>query len=185
MAETAKENLLKLIAKLEAAVSEIPPAMFGHKEGYDEAEESDEDPAEMFHRDVGTQTTLPSQPQSPKIQYSVSTPLDEQTSRLTNLQTQLTFLVGESSSEGLETDSLSSTISSLRDYLDSLAFAVPGLGLGHGGFSSAGYTITGGMSRPHNVDDEIANVKAGIMGVKGVLLSARSFPRGVGVGKVK
>ncbi len=40
----------------------------------------------------------------------------------------------------------------------------------------------GGYGANKEADDEISRVKAGIRGVKGVLLSARSFPGGVRTG---
>lgn len=46
-----------------------------------------------------------------------------------------------------------------------------------------GYGAVGANAGDVN-DDEIARVKAEIRGVKGVLLSARNFPGGVGRGRV-
>jgi hypothetical protein len=61
----------------------------------------------------------------------------------------------------------------LREYLDGLAYVTPTYGFGGVG----SYAGTAGEK-----DDEISRVKAGIRGVKGVLLSARSFPGGVRAG---
>jgi hypothetical protein len=175
LAETTSSNLQKLINRLAGAVSEIPQSRSG-KTGFDEAEdeESDEDPTELFHRDIGVQTSLPatpslSRPASPAPQ---ATPLDDQTARLTSLTTSISELVQNSTSEGREVNDLSTTIGVLREYLDGLAYVVPSYGYG------VSYGLGG--SNVKDQDDEIGKVKASIRGVKGVLLSARSFP-GVGV----
>ena len=176
LAETTSENLQKLISKLEGVVSEIPAGknVKTEVEGEDE-EESDEDPTEMFHRDIGVQTSLPatpslSRPASPGPQLTL---LDDQTARLTSLNASISGLVEDSTVEGHETNDLSTTISILREYLDGLAFVPPSYGYG----TSYG-ALGGGNSK--DLDDEIGRVKASIRGVKGVLLSARSFPGGGG-----
>lgn len=58
----------------------------------------------------------------------------------------------------------------LREYLDGMAFVPPSYNFGYGG--------TNGVGKKEE-EDEISRVKLGIRGVKGVLLSARSFPGGV------
>jgi hypothetical protein len=56
----------------------------------------------------------------------------------------------------------------LREYLDGLAYVAPTYGYGVGGYA--------GLSQNNKEEDEIGKVKASIRGVKGVLLSTRSFP---------
>jgi hypothetical protein len=177
LAKTASGNLQKLINKLESVVSEVPLPKNGKMEvEREEDEESDEDPTEMFHRDIGVQTSLPaspslSRPASPGPQ---ATPLDDQTARLTSLHTSISGLTEGSTAEGHEVNDLSTTIGDLREYLDGLAYVAPTFGYG------SGYGVLGGSSAKDQ-DDEIGRVKASIRGVKGVLLSARSFP---GIGAV-
>lgn len=177
LAETTSENLQKLINKLESVVSEVPPTKSGRTEvEREEDEESDEDPTEMFHRDIGVQTSLPatpslSRPASPSPQ---ATPLDDQMARLTSLNTSISGLVEDSTAEGHEVNDLSTTIGILREYLDGLAYVAPTYGYG------GSYGGLGGSSAKDQ-DDEIGRVKASIRGVKGVLLSARTFPGGGGV----
>lgn len=60
----------------------------------------------------------------------------------------------------------------MREYCDELAYVQP----------ATTYGFSGGVGRAEEKDDEISKVKAGIRGVKGVLLSARSFPGGVRAG---
>lgn len=100
--------------------------------------------------------------------------LNDQTNRLSSLKTALQGLVEGSASEGSDVIELEGTIGILRDYLDGMAYVAPTYG--YGGVS--GYNA-GGYGASKDADDEISKVKAGIRGVKGVLLSARSFPGGV------
>lgn len=62
-----------------------------------------------------------------------------------------------------------------------MAFTPPTYSFGSQGYSGMVRDMVGGEGGKEELD-EIAKVRAGIRGVKGVLLSARSFPRGVGVG---
>lgn len=174
LAETTTENLQKLINKLESVVSEVPPPKNGTLEVEREEDgESDEDPTELFHRDIGVQTSLPtspslSRPATPGLQ---ATHLDDQTARLTSLNTMISGLVEGSTTEGHEINDLSTTIGILREYLEGLAYVAPTYGY------ASSYGGLGGSS-VKDQDDEIGRVKASIRGVKGVLLSARSFPGG-------
>jgi hypothetical protein len=172
LAETSKTNLSKLITKLEEQVSEIPPTHQHHKHGDEEEESEDEDPSEMFHRDIGVQTSPPSSRSSSPPSPTPHSTLEDQTSRLHSLKTNLSTLIEDSTSEGNDVSELESVIGVLREYLDGLAYVTPIYGFG-GVASYSGST---------EKDDEISRVKAGIRGVKGVLLSARSFPGGVRAG---
>lgn len=58
----------------------------------------------------------------------------------------------------------------LREVLDGMAYVAP---------SYYGFKYSGEASGRREEEDEIARCKAGIRGVKGVLLSARSFPGGL------
>jgi len=170
LAETASSNLQTLIRKIEGLVSEIPVSDGAHVNAEGEAESEDEDPTEMFHRDIGVQTEdAPSASLEP-VDLSEDT-LSQQTSSLTTLSTSLSSLLDDSTTEGSSTSDLTTTISILREYLDGLAYVAPSYGYGVGGYG--GFSGSQGKE-----DDEIARVKGSIRGVKGVLLSARSFPGG-------
>jgi len=186
LAETASTNLQKLITQLEGIVSEIPASIQKHGllEGEEkEDDESDEDPTEMFHRDIGVQTSMPtspspSRPGSPKPDSSAAI-LDDQANRLTSLKSTLQNLVDDSAREGHDVTELEGTIGELKEYLNGMAYVTPQYG-----YSSmvGGYNGSGGYGTSKDPDDEISKVKAGIRGVKGVLLSARSFPGGIRAG---
>jgi hypothetical protein len=176
-------NLTKLITRLENAVSEIPPETkpFNGVEEKDtsaEGGESDEDPTEMFHRDIGVQTSFSSKPPSRSSSPTRHSPENtdiatEQVDRLSNLKRSLEGLVEDSMSEGYDQQELDASIGVLRDYCDSLAYVAPPVyNYGVGGYSAA----------KDDKKDEISRFKAGIIGVKGVLLSVKSFPGGYSAG---
>lgn len=75
----------------------------------------------------------------------------------------------ESSARELDT-----RLDMLKDYLQGLAYTAPTFGYGGGGFMNGGRE-----ENRKEKEDEIAKLKREIRGVKGVLLSARSFPGGV------
>ncbi|KAH7407288.1 peroxisomal membrane anchor protein conserved region-domain-containing protein [Cadophora sp. MPI-SDFR-AT-0126] len=166
-ASTSKTNLDKLITQLEGLVSEVPASMRNKSLGEkDDESESDEDPAEMFHRDIGIQTSpFISRPSSPVD----TSPLTGHTARLQSLKSTLEGLVEDSSIEGVETVELEGKMGVLREYLDGLAFVRPSYSYGPGVYG-------GGGRSGKDDDDEIGKLKKEIRGVKGVLLSARSFP---------
>jgi hypothetical protein len=171
MASTASSNLSKLISKLKSVVSEIPPqkphpdAQNPQSTQYQD-EDSDEDPTELFHRDFGVQTSPPSSPRSHSP--SRADPITEQETRLKSLSSRISSLLDDSTSEGQEASDLTTIVAVLREYLDGLAYVAPTYGYGVGGYA--------GLSQNNKEEDEIGKVKASIRGVKGVLLSTRSFP---------
>lgn len=172
LASTASTNLTKLVTRLESMVSEIPPTLgHTHERKEEDESESDEDPTELFHRDIGVQTSLPpseagSRPSSP----APPSALADQTSRLKSLTGSLNGIVEDSKSEGYDIAELEATIGVLKEHLESMAYVTPSFNFGGGGFAAEG---------KKEVDDEISRVKMGIKSMKGVLLSARSFPGGV------
>jgi len=181
LAGTAQENLDKLIAKLEGMVSETPQSFLATpRQEESEEEDSDSDPTELFHRDIGVQTSLPASPSlsRPASPPPATTTLQEQISQISRITSHVTDLNEASTSEGQEVSQLSTCISILREYLESLAYVPPAYTLRSGGLYG-----TGQKNEP--VDDEIAKVRAQIRGVKGVLLSARSFPAGTWQGRVR
>ena len=182
LAGTAQANIDKLIAKLQEMVSETPQSFLAAPQQEEsEEEESDSDPTELFHRDIGVQTSLPTSPSlsRPASPSPATTTLEEQASRISRITSHITDLDESFTSEGQEVSQLSTCISILREYLESLAYAPPSYTYGGGG-------LYGGTSqKSETVDDEIAKVKAQIRGVKGVLLSTRTFPAGTWQGRVR
>lgn len=171
---TASTNLQTLVKKLESVVSEIPPSahtqaglLYGKK---DWENDSDGDPTELFHRDIGIQTSGPSTPQAPLSSlssFTESTPAPSQATRLTQLHISLSEILASSNSEGETVDDVYTDIKVLKNYLDDLANEP----------MFYGYSNQYGNNRKEDrKNDEITKVKDGIRSVKGVLLSTRSFP---------
>lgn len=97
-----------------------------------------------------------------------------QTSRLTTFQTTLSSVLEDFTYEASAAEELETRMSMLKEYLQGLACPPtptvdfpPGFGFGIG------------IGDDKHVDDGITSVKKEIRGVKGLLLSARSFPGGV------
>jgi len=183
----ASEHLLTLNKKLGDAVSEQPPSLRGEKEVETDDDESYGDPTEMFHRDIGIQTSpslvnsSPSRPSSPSPDPKQS-PIDSQLSRLSVLSSHLNEINSTSTGEGSDAAELTTTIHVLRDYLEHMAFTPPNYTFGASAYGGL-LREMGGSEKED--PDEIAKLKASIRSVKGVLLSARSFPstgRGIGSG---
>lgn len=173
---TASENLSKLVSRLEGLVSEIPVTTPGKKSAtletpYKDADEdSDSDPTELFHRDIGVQTSLPSTPASPTLS-PVTSNLESQRHTLTSLKSSIQSLIEDDTDSANENQELEATVSVLKEYCEQLAYVVP--------VPTYGFSSYASSAKPEDKNDEIAKAKAAIRSVKGVLLSARSFPGGV------
>lgn len=194
LASTAQENLQRLNEKLEHNVSVIPAHLTARKnnaDGDDEEFKDDSDsvtsdPTELFHRDIGTQTTPDVSP-SPEAMAKDENPLEapveavnHHTSRLASIQSQLKEITDLDKNSGTVDDSMRSRLTDLHHYLDGLIYAAPTYTAAGGSYSLYGNTSSGGDSGSTGVrkseDTAIASFKAEIRGVKGALLSARNFP---------
>ncbi|KAK3387249.1 peroxisomal membrane anchor protein conserved region-domain-containing protein [Podospora didyma] len=177
--DTAKQDLDKLVAKLENTVSEIPPnkktaEASGHTDADDDAASSSyDDPTELFHRDIGVQTSLPTSPLAgtfPDLALSTpEKPVAQQTRRLTELVASLKGVHEGTTSQTRAYMNITVDLDDLRTDLDRLGSAQ------NDWQPPAGFSFYGRSSRSEP-DDEIKKAKENIRRVKGVLLSARSFP---------
>ncbi|KAK7414739.1 hypothetical protein QQX98_006423 [Neonectria punicea] len=163
---TTVRNLDALVAKLEKTVSEVPPAK-KNTPGDDESEA--EDPTEMFHRDMGTQTsfsltTTPAATKDKNVRSESTT--KRQADRLAGLTKTLSGLKDEFRSESEGMDGIKTLVDVLRDDLDSLTY--PG--------QLVNSFDLYGRTRNAEPEDEIRKVRDNIRRVKGVLLSTRNFP---------
>ncbi|KAJ6008453.1 hypothetical protein N7540_012429 [Penicillium herquei] len=199
LAETAQTNLQKLNEKLEQTVSVIPAHLTTRKgKSSDEDTEEDNDsesitsdPTELFHRDIGTQTTPDVSSSSTSLESASKEgdvkPADapvlavsNHMNRLENIQSQLKEVNDvEKESSSLD-DSLRTSLNDLHHYLDGIIYAAPSYatgasyGLFSGGSGSGSNGTSPGVRKSE--EDAIASFKAEIRGVKGALLSARNFP---------
>lgn len=164
--DLTSRKLDTLVAKLEKTVSEVPPK----KPIAAVEEESDaEDPTEMFHRDMGTQTTFPiSSVTAMTDSKNNESAAKHNTNQLGSLNKTLSGLKDEYRSQSEGMDKIKTAVDMLRDDLDTMTYtAYPD--------HSTGYDLYG-RSRKPEPDDEIRKVRDNIRRVKGVLLSTRNFP---------
>jgi hypothetical protein len=173
LAASAQAHLDTFIEKLKPLVSEVPQPLLAHGERYEDKDDdsSDGDPTEMFHRDIGVQTSpIASRPSSPSQEPKVSA-AETHAKQASTIGAILSEVDLSISSELHEASNLQAGIDDLKKYLDTLMYTPPTFSYGSGS----------AYGPKRDEDDEIGRVKREIRAVKGVLLTARSFP-GVGAG---
>ncbi|KAH9898659.1 peroxisomal membrane anchor protein conserved region-domain-containing protein [Xylariomycetidae sp. FL2044] len=165
-------RLSELVEKLEGAASEVPyknGTILKSKIVEEDVESTFSDPAELFSRDVGTQTSPPassltSSSASPNNSDQAEKPIDAQARRLAALRSSLRELTDVYTRRAEDTADLTSTLRDVRDEVDALAYPpMPD-------FTGLSY---GRSSEP---DDEVKRTKDALRSVKGLFLSSRSFP---------
>lgn len=164
---TTAARLDSIVALLEKSVSAVPPPPPPNRGSRKLAgdEDSDvDDPSEMFHRDVGTQTFLPVVPSASAAPKTP--PAEAQASRLESLARSLTDVKDglRSQSDGLS--DVKMLIDVFGDDLDALTYRSPG--------ELPGYDLFRGKKA--EPEDEMRKVRDSIRRIKGALLSTRSFP---------
>lgn len=167
-ASNARRNLSRFNAQLEGVVSTVPESIAQPSETeYAEGGGENEDPSELFHRDVGVQTSLPTS-RAPSPQPPASSTLmnlqkpDEQ---LASVKTSLGSILSQQISEKHDSDELKNAIHELKEYCESLAYIPP-----------ASTSAWDNGRHPKGPDDEISHLKKDLRSMKGMLLSAKSFP---------
>lgn len=207
LAGVALAHLKNLNSRLERTVSEIPVSAMVEKQqsssavarsvdelhagGHDVLLRSEtssvSDPTELFHVDVGTQTSpVISRPTSPPNGRRFPSTAEDrlarlahQESRLKDLRAHLLDTVEDVNDLGDADAVVAESIQELSTYLDSLVDTSPYYGSNNhmygGGLLGASGVQNRGQSNTIS-DDEVMGVKAEIRGIKGVLLNARNFP---------
>jgi hypothetical protein len=171
------DELNTRLSKIVSKIPESKPA--ADATDLDDAESVASDPTELFHRDIGTQTS-PSITPAPSgaAQPEVKTTADKQNERLSIIKSHLDeMLSGLEAGEQPAKDRLEET-NKLRHHLDNMMYRVQTANVWNAGF---------GMDQKPGAeaDDAIEEVKKEIRGVKGVLLSAKRFaPVGTVSGRV-
>ncbi|KAI2634408.1 peroxisomal membrane anchor protein conserved region-domain-containing protein [Hypomontagnella submonticulosa] len=171
------EKLGQFVEKLEGAVSEVP-----YKNGklvlkskqkedaYEDDESTFSDPTELFHRDIGTQTS----PARSEASFSgnrpshVDKPIDAQLRRLTALRASLREVNDMHLRRAEDTADMTALVREIRDEVDKLG--APPLTDFTSTYGGLGY------GRSTEPDDEVKKTKDAIRSVKGMFLSSRSFP---------
>ncbi|KAF7718251.1 Uncharacterized protein PECH_002066 [Penicillium ucsense] len=193
LSNTAKKNLQKLNEKLEQTVSVVPAhlkvqTLLGQQD-MDDNDSIASDPTELFHRDMGTQTTpdVSSGSISPSVKDTAdgaanpaTLAVNKHISRLESIQSSLKEINKFDGESGSLEDSMRARLTDLSHYLDGLIYAGPTYTTspGFGGLYSGhtGNTSSGSSGVRKSEEDAIAAFKTEIRGVKGALLSARNFP---------
>lgn len=204
-AEHAINNIEKLNSRLKEIVWHIPPSC-RDKPGKDQggaarkelgdsdgASSADSDPTELFHVDAGTQTSANLSRRS-SISHSDPDEADEFPSvdrqgrkrissdevRLRKLHGHLAELKSTTDTAGDTNSNVVAGLQELTVYLEGLAQTSPyygSSGFGYGRVMGTGRGVAG--KGREGSEDAFAKVKSEIRGIKGVLLSARSFPAAV------
>lgn len=176
---TASSRLDALVSKLEETVSEVPPAASGKRSSSAAGDETDseaDDPTEMFHRDIGTQTSALEE--LPVLKSTTPTPSasETQATRLQDLVSSLQPVNESFRAQSTDFHDIGTLIDVFRDDLHAMG-GNKGAQPIYGRSSSStfnGYSYQmGGYKEP---DDEIKKARDGIRRVKGLLLSTRNFP---------
>lgn len=171
-----------LNSRLEKSVSMLPPDSKisgpAHGEYAEPPSPTDSDPTELFHRDVGTQTTAdlekPSESPCPPPAENESA-VSYHESRIRSLAACISDLKSSTETHELVDSDLKTELNDLTSRLHQMSYRGPSYDLwpsyGADGGKAAADKSSGKAS-----EDEIDRIKAEIRSVKGVLLSARNFP---------
>nr|WOD46228.1 hypothetical protein [Trichoderma atroviride] len=163
--ETTSKKLDSILTQLESTVSVVPSYnKSGANATSSEAEDVD-DPSEMFHRDIGTQTTSPLASSS-KGKDEAQSKL--QADRLSKLAKSLTGLTNDYKKQSTDSENVKAFLDTFRDELDTMTY-------GNQTEIFGAYDINK-KKKKNDSEDEIRKVRDNIRRIKGVLLSARTFP---------
>ncbi|KAJ3476008.1 hypothetical protein NLG97_g9269 [Lecanicillium saksenae] len=135
-------------------------------------DEDHEDPAEMFHRDIGTQTSfsdaLTSVEEIKKPDAKQAAALQHATS-VTKLAKCISGLRDAVVSQSGDFEDIKAQVEHFREDLDRMIF--PQMD-----FTPGGYGLISTSGSKNEPDDEVRKARDNIRRIKGVLLSTRSFP---------
>jgi hypothetical protein len=176
------EKLGDLSGRLTKLVSTTPAAKSSLEKGVlaDNASDTsgDSDPTELFHRDIGVQT---SPPQSRRNSISKedskekpTDPLSKQTSRLASISSQVRELERSRTATGGKEKEINDQVDSFTSYLNELMYSSP-----YYSYKTPSWTSQPASS---GANDEFDKFRQEVRSMKGLMLSARNFPRGGGAG---
>jgi hypothetical protein len=176
---TTSQRLEALVSRLEETVSVVPPLPAGKRSvaAGDDTDSDIDDPTEMFHRDIGTQTAnLEELPPTSASPTPAPSPSESQATRLQDLVSSLQPLNESFRTQSTDFHDIGTLIDVFRDDLQAMGGNKSSQPI-YGRSSSSSYNSysyqLGGFKEP---DDEIKKARDGIRRVKGLLLSTRNFP---------
>lgn len=167
--------------RLSKLVSKIPEARKQATDSdSDDVESITSDPTELFHRDMGTQTSPPlsPRPSSPASATTTKSKVEAHNDRLSIISSHLSELLSGIEANEKPAEDRQEEINKLRNYLDTLMYRSQTMNL----WTSEGVPSSG--PKKDAGEDAIEELKKEIRGVKGVLLSAKRFAPVNGVGRV-
>ncbi|KAF2218544.1 peroxisomal membrane anchor protein conserved region-domain-containing protein [Elsinoe ampelina] len=180
-ADHSTEKIQSLNEKLERVVSKVPApkSTISPIDHISDLESITSDPTELFHRDIGVQTS-PSLSRRPSTDSSLPDPAtrtlaEKQEERLRIIRSHLDEILDGEVSGREGNGSLETSVGDLRDYLNGLFFAPQ---------RHVEYGVWQSKDPEDKKDDAVAAFRNEIRGVKGMLLSARRFPAGKPTTKV-
>lgn len=166
--------------RLEKLVSKIPPGAKTLKPTDDtvageDTDSETSDPTELYHRDMGTQTSPPSSRRSSSSSDSLTTPAkkdptDYQANGLKILNSHLNELLDAGSRVEKANKQRQESLNKLRHNVDGMMYGAIG------GANVWSQTEDVAKKREREQNDAVEELKKEIRGVKGVLLSAKRFP---------
>ncbi|KAK4500496.1 hypothetical protein PRZ48_008685 [Zasmidium cellare] len=159
--------------RLSKIVSKVPGAKRGlHVEDdADDADSETSDPTELYHRDMGTQTSPTISPAVPEVaDEKKKDAVTYQTGALEIMREHINELADGSEKAAEANKDRQDTLNKLRHYLDGLTYSSSGIST----WQTSEDAIS--MKNDKSGDDAIEELKKEIRGVKGVLLSAKRFP---------
>ncbi|KPI43586.1 uncharacterized protein AB675_6733 [Cyphellophora attinorum] len=188
---TTLDSLEKLNTKLESTVSHVPyiPPL-SHKQHINDnddahsAASSDSDPTELFHRDIATQTSPPSNSRRSSVSFTNNTLGNvtiTQSTQLRNLHSSLSSLLSSTQST-FASSALSDSVGELQEVIDKIESNSQPLYTSYDWRSTTNnatrqaWDNTGSTRhKPIEAQSEAAKVKAAIRSLKGALLSSHNF----------
>ncbi|KAK6433834.1 hypothetical protein LTR95_009985 [Oleoguttula sp. CCFEE 5521] len=133
----------------------------------DDVESITSDPTELFHRDMGTQTSPPLSPSSSVSTEAGSHPVvTKQADRLASLNSELASILSGSESADAATKVRQEKLDELHNYLDNTLYRSQSVSVWSSGLDA---------NEDKGRWDVVEELKKEIRGMKGVLLSAKRF----------
>lgn len=169
------DRLSKMVSKMPEPKKESRAAVF--EEDASEVESITSDPTELFHRDMGTQTSPNLSRRSSDDEIS-TTNLAEKRDVLTYqakglgiIREHLNEILLRIDKQEYSNNERQGNMNNLRHYLDTLMYASPAINIW-----STGEDASSTKQKKDGQEDTIDELKKEIRNVKGVLLGARRFP---------
>lgn len=170
----------ELNSRLEALApgSAAKPAEDDDDQRSKSGESDDSEPTDLFHKDVGVQTTPLSRNASAwslsdaAAEAAAADPLSHQESRLKSLAANVRDLAQSAATSSGKQKNLTDQMDALKEFL--LAIGLPAA---HGRYKNPNFSNWSSIANRPPVGDELDRFRAEVSRTKGLMLSTRNFPR--------